>query len=115
MRYLSASEIGSASDDAWRGLVKAIRLQRGGKQRNTAQCGEDGTQQFQASCSIIRSSSSLNLLDIPQRTSERRILDAYARAAHDAVEAAFFTQPPSRLSVTLPAFRAGRIDLDVIE
>ena len=56
-----------------------------------------------------------HLFNIPKSTAERCILDAYARAAHDAVEAAFFTQPPSRLSVTLPAFRASRVDLDVIE
>ena len=27
----------------------------------------------------------------------------------------FFTQPSNRLAMTLPAFRASRIDLDVIE
>jgi len=55
------------------------------------------------------------LLNVSKRTSEWCILDAYARAAHEAGEAAFFAQPTNRFSMTLPAFRARRIDLDVIE
>ena len=54
-------------------------------------------------------------INIPQRTSEGCVFDANPCSAHKALEAAFFTQPTNRLSMTLPAFRASRVDLDIVE
>jgi len=41
-----------------------------------------------------------DLLNVSKRTSEWCILDAYARAAYEAGEAAFFAQPTNRFSMT---------------
>jgi hypothetical protein len=55
----------------------------------------------------------VDLLNVSQRATDGCIFNADPCAADNAVEAAFFTQPSNRLAMTLPAFRASRIDLDV--
>jgi len=56
-----------------------------------------------------------NLFNVSPRASDGCIFDADPSAAHDAVKAAFFAQPSNRLAMTLPAFRASRVDPDIIE
>lgn len=92
-------------------LVCTVRFPRGKRLKATRQQAH-----VAVSCILLKPGYLFShLLNISQRTSEPRVFDADASAAHDAAEAAFFTQPSNSLSVTLPAFRACRVYLDVIE